>query len=577
MKTLNLNKKRARRAVLIAIAVLAAATVITASAVNALLRSFEDIQIESLNFETAYAGEEKSVKQLPFSVSAHCGRVQKGQDVKILAEKDGWLKIVFNDNGKLKTGYIKTDYVLGRQLEQIKLRSIQLGRSSMTARAGETIDLDVETIPATATETISWSSSDESVATVKGGKITMLQAGNAVITADAQECASNIEITVLEKDPKLSFSQSSYTMNLNDKLDLNKMLNGGSASPEWESSNAEIVTVENGTAKAKGAGAVIITASANGASASCRIYIKNANTHASKPLDMQNAYGNIYNYHPSVMYFENGFAGYKYWCAYTPYENNNDYWENPHIQVSNDLKKWGVPKGFKNPLEPIPATYERGKVYNSDTELVYNTDTGTLECWWRFYDKPNKRVVLRRKTTKDGVHWSSAEDMLTGELYKYDFLSPAIIYEDGIYKMWAINQNTGHSLDYRESRDGKNWGDIRHIEIKYDDKDLANWHLDVLHTAKGYEALISAYYPEENDRTHMDLYYTCSQDNKNYTTAEKLFSPSDSSKAFDNRGLYRSAFLYANGRYYMFYSALNKKSGPSGIGLICGRDIYSMG
>jgi len=82
---------------------------------------------------------------------------------------------------------------------------------------------------------------------------------------------------------------------------------------------------------------------------------------------------------------------------------------------------------------------------------------------------------------------------------------------------------------------------------------------------------------KENDRTHMDLYYSYSQDNINYTTAEKIFSPSSSSNAFDNRGLYRSSFLYANGRYYMFYSALNKKTGPSGVGLICGRDVYTMG
>lgn len=47
---------------------------------------------------------------------------------------------------------------------------------------------------------------------------------------------------------------------------------------------------------------------------------------------------------------------------------------------------------------------------------------------------------------------SNSEEMLSGELYKYDFLSPAIIYENGTYKMWAINQNTGHSLDYRESK-----------------------------------------------------------------------------------------------------------------------------
>ena len=37
----------------------------------------------------------------------------------------------------------------------------------------------------------------------------------------------------------------------------------------------------------------------------------------------------------------------------------------------------------ENPLEAVPDDYEYGISYNSDTELVYNSDTDTLECWWR--------------------------------------------------------------------------------------------------------------------------------------------------------------------------------------------------
>ena len=40
--------------------------------------------------------------------------------------------------------------------------------------------------------------------------------------------------------------------------------------------------------------------------------------------------------HPSVLYFEKGFNGYKYWMAYTPYHNCNVNIENPCIAVSND-------------------------------------------------------------------------------------------------------------------------------------------------------------------------------------------------------------------------------------------------
>ena len=166
--------------------------------------------------------------------------------------------------------------------------------------------------------------------------------------------------------------------------------------------------------------------------------------------------------------------------------------------------------------------------------------------------------------------------MLYGELHVYDFLSPAIVYENGTYKMWAINQNTDHSLDYRESTDGKHWSEIRQIQITYDDKELANWHLDVIHTTKGYEAVISSYYPKVNERTHMDLYYTYSTDNVHYTKAEKVFTPSRGTSNWDNRGLYRCSLLYADGKYYLFYSGLNEKTGPSGLGLISGKDVYTM-
>ena len=573
---MNVKKKNLGRAaaIITAVLIISCCTALIAVAVN--LHQYKLIQCENQICETALIGKDERVNQIPFLISASAGSAKKDQPVKIMAEKSGWMRIMFNDGGKLHTGFIKSDSVYNRLSDSVKAQSIEIDTNEITAKAGESISVDAKLFPVTSTEKISWSSSDENIAKVEDGKITVLAAGSAVITAKTENCSQSINLVSIENDPEFEFTKHSFTVDLNGTIDLKKSLKTKCGGVEWKSSDSNIVSVDNGVIKAAGKGAAVITAKISGASASCRIYIKNANTNASSPLILNNAYGDIFNYHPSVLYFEKGFGGYKYWCAYTPYKGNDDYWENPHIEVSNNLKEWSAPKGFKNPLEPVPDNYEHGQVYNSDTELVYNSKTKLLECWWRFYDRPNKRTVLKRKTTKDGVHWSNSEEMLTGEIGKYDFLSPSIIYEDGVYKMWAINQNTDYSLDYRESSDGKHWGSLRHIKITYSDKKLANWHLDVIHTAKGYEALISAYYPEENDRSHMNLYYTCSQDNINYPTAEKLFSPSSSSKAFDNRGLYRSSLLYANGKYYMFYSALNKKTGPSGIGLISGGDVYSM-
>jgi hypothetical protein len=40
--------------------------------------------------------------------------------------------------------------------------------------------------------------------------------------------------------------------------------------------------------------------------------------------------------HPKVLYFSEGWNHYKYWMSMTPYPQQNDYFENPSIVVSND-------------------------------------------------------------------------------------------------------------------------------------------------------------------------------------------------------------------------------------------------
>ena len=165
---------------------------------------------------------------------------------------------------------------------------------------------------------------------------------------------------------------------------------------------------------------------------------------------------------------------------------------------------------------------------------------------------------------------------MVADMNRIDFLSPAIIYENGKYKMWAINENTRYSIDYRESKDGKNWSEIRKIPVEFDDKELYPWHLDVIHTAKGYEMAISAYYPKTRDRQQMDLYYSFSANNRDYSKAQLLLSPTRSTSKWDNKGLYRSSLLYANGKYYLIYSGLNINRGPSGLGLISGSNPFNM-
>ena len=150
---------------------------------------------------------------------------------------------------------------------------------------------------------------------------------------------------------------------------------------------------------------------------------------ASKPITLNVEYGFHQGTHPKVLYFKDGFNGYKFYIAYTPYYKAQDETENPTIAVSNDGLIFNEIEGLNNPIDK-PDNFKKGVNYNSDTHLVYNSDTKELECYWRYVE--GSKIIIYRKVTKDGVHFGDKEIVMEGQLGKNDFLSPAIIYDNGI-------------------------------------------------------------------------------------------------------------------------------------------------
>lgn len=294
----------------------------------------------------------------------------------------------------------------------------------------------------------------------------------------------------------------------------------------------------------------------------------------SKALQLKSAYGDIEACHPKVIAFSEPWNGYSYWISFSPYPQADDSKENPHILASNDLINWVEPKGFENPLEDTPDRYFPGLVYNSDPELVYNSDADNLECWWRFVDDETGNVIIYRSWTNDGVHWSDKEIMIQSIRKNQDFVSPALLYEDGKYKMWSVG--SGYQVQYMESKDGYEWSDIRFIDIEYNFSNLKSWHLSMTHDeVYGYELLISAFDSEaDKSRRAMNLYYTKSNDNINYDKAEAILVPMKSN--WNNRGLYRSSLIHTeNDVYYLFYSGIGE-NGSRGIGLMVGENIEDL-
>lgn len=285
-------------------------------------------------------------------------------------------------------------------------------------------------------------------------------------------------------------------------------------------------------------------------------------------LEIISAYGDNEAFHPKVIAFKEKWNGYKYWMSYTPYPKGNSRKENPHIAVSNDLINWKTPKGLINPLDETDGIPR--KRYNSDAHIVYNDDTNTLSIYWRLVDFD--KVIIYRRDTTDGINWTPKKEVIVIEnRHQKDYISPAIIYEDHMYKMWYVDVK--NRLTYASSADGDNWIDSERIFLEYP-TGLKTWHLDVIKTEKGYEMLVVAYDKWKN-YNDMNLYYTKSNDGIVWDKVKVVLKPETKTRNWDNKGIYRSSFIYEDGKYYLYYGATSKTY-RRGIGFAYGKDIFNL-
>ena len=122
---------------------------------------------------------------------------------------------------------------------------------------------------------VKWTSSDSSVASVSGGKVSGKKTGTATITATA----NGVSVSCVVHVTSTSISMTKTAILDADAigtLTLNPVVSGLSKEIEWKSSDNAIATVENGVVTPVRQGTVNITATANGISANCRVTVKKA-------------------------------------------------------------------------------------------------------------------------------------------------------------------------------------------------------------------------------------------------------------------------------------------------------------
>ena len=135
--------------------------------------------------------------------------------------------------------------------------------------------------------------------------------------------------------------------------------------------------------------------------------------------------------HPSLRVFKNGFGGYRFWLAYTPYPSANSDYENPCVVASNDLMTWSTPTA--NPLQPKPVGG-----YNADTHLFMSADGGTMYLAYRERILSGQNKVLVMSTT-DGRSWTAPRTIASGATGTQDYASPSIWWNGTGWTMISHN------------------------------------------------------------------------------------------------------------------------------------------
>ena len=164
----------------------------------------------------------------------------------------------------------------------VRVEEKTLSISAQTASINLTKSTNTVTLTATNTldgESFTWSSSDDSIATVENGVVTGVGSGTAVITATLPNGRHvSCRVTVIAES--IVMDRSTDVIDL-DGQDLTLQLAvtytsvGGEQKPiVWSSSNTNVVTVnDSGLVTAVGEGAAVITATCGAVSATCNITV----------------------------------------------------------------------------------------------------------------------------------------------------------------------------------------------------------------------------------------------------------------------------------------------------------------
>lgn len=259
--------------------------------------------------------------------------------------------------------------------------------------------------------------------------------------------------------------------------------------------------------------------------------------------------------HPSVVFAPEGWNGYRYWMAYTPWPDGSR--EFPCIVASQNGVDWEVPAGLVNPLITVgtvvaqPSGGASNFGFAPDTHLVMMPD-GTLAVFFlmAWATGEGGDAAMFRMTSSNGVSWGSLTRVIptiaNGRNAAHGVGSPAIYQvADGTWEMLGMTESDGpiNKISRWTSPDTTTW--TFQSQINLPTGVMEPWHLDALFVSGKWHLLVNA--------VGGRLYYFYSTDGLNYLgDADHYVSELVSGDDWDAGRNYRSCMVPRHGNPIAF-------------------------
>ena len=202
--------------------------------------------------------------------------------------KDGVVKAMSAGTAEIKAtaGSFSAVCKVNVTEKTVEVTGIKISKSSMEMVEGDTATLTAEVEPSNATDkTVTWSSTDDKVASVKDGVVTAVAPGKADIKATAGGYSAVCSVTVTKKTIAVTgvkISKSSLELTEGDTATLTAEVEPSNATDKtvtWSSSDDKVASVKDGVVTAVAPGEADIKATAGGFSATCKVTVNKKIVH----------------------------------------------------------------------------------------------------------------------------------------------------------------------------------------------------------------------------------------------------------------------------------------------------------